>query len=65
VSLPGIDPQAVARLIHEDPSTSHTRIIAIAEDGSVEKVGFDDVLQHPIAKRAVRRITGPLPSLAK
>lgn len=63
VGLPGIDPPAVARLVHQDPATSHTRVIAVAADGSVEKVGFDDVLQHPIAKRAVLRITGPLPSI--
>ncbi len=65
VGLPGIDPQQVARLVHQDAATSHTRVVAISADGSCERVEFDDVLQHPIAKGAVRRITGPLPSLTK
>ncbi len=65
VGLPGIDPQAVARLVHRDPVTSHTRVVAISPDGSVERVAFDDVLEHPIARKAVRRITGPLPNLGK
>ncbi len=65
VGLPGLDPQAVAQAVHQDPATAHTRVVAIASDGTCEPVDFDDVLARPIAKKAVRQITGPLPSLTK
>jgi hypothetical protein len=33
----------------------------VTPEGAPRPVEFDDVLIHPIAKRAVQRITGPLP----
>ncbi len=64
VAMPGLDAPGVARKVHSDPTTSSVRVVAIGADGA-SVVGFDDVLQQPIAARQVRRITGPLPSLLK
>ena len=38
-----------------------TEVVAVTPEGAPRPVEFDDVLIHPIAKRAVQRITGPLP----
>lgn len=63
LDLPGVDAHAVARSIRRDPATVQARLVGIATDGSHESFDFDDVLNRPIAKKAVRRITGPLPDL--
>lgn len=64
VNLPGLDPRRVARSIRVDPATAGTRVVGIASDGTCAPIDeFDAMLQRPIAKKAVRRITDPLPRL--
>jgi excisionase family DNA binding protein len=59
--LPGVDAARMARAIRSDPSTSNARVVAVTPDGAHRPVEFDDVLNRPIARKAVRRITDPLP----
>jgi excisionase family DNA binding protein len=63
LNLPGVDAQKVARSIRKDPATAKSRVIGIASDGSHRPVELDDVLSRPVSKKAVRRVTGPLPNL--
>ena len=59
--LPGAHAGRMATAIRNDPATSRARVVAVTPEGAPRPVEFDDVLIHPIAKRAVQRITGPLP----
>jgi excisionase family DNA binding protein len=64
VNLPGIDPTRVAKSIRVDPAVAAARVVGIASDGTVKPLeDFDEVLNRPIHKKAVRRITDPLPRL--
>jgi len=63
LSLPGMNAQVIARSVRNDPHIAKARLIGIAEDGSHKPVVLDDMISHPIAKRAVRRVTGPLPRI--
>ena len=63
VNLPGVDAARMARAIRTDPATSQARVVAITQDGTYRPVEFDDVLNRPIAKKAVRRLTDPLPQI--
>ena len=61
LQLAGVDVTRMARAIRSDPATAHARVVAITSDGTYRAVEFDDVLNRPIAKRAVRGITDPIP----
>jgi excisionase family DNA binding protein len=63
VNLPGVDAARMARAIRTDPATMQARVIAITQDGTYRPVEFDDVINRPIAKKAVRRLTDPLPTI--
>ncbi len=63
VDLPGVDATEVARSIHRDPAMRSARIVGITGDRVEDRVELDATLQRPIAPKAVRKITGPLPKL--
>jgi excisionase family DNA binding protein len=63
VNLPGVDAARMARAIRTDPATTHARVVAITQDGTYKPVEFDDVINRPIAKKAVRRLTDPIPAI--
>ena len=63
LQLPGVDAKAVAHTIRTDPATAAARVIGIGADGSHKPVDVDEVLSRPIAKQAVQRVTGPMPTL--
>lgn len=63
VNLPGVDAARMARAIRTDPATTQARVIAITQDGTYRPVEFDDVINRPIAKKAVRRLTDPIPPI--
>lgn len=65
LGLPGVDPHKVAQSIRKDPATAKSRVVGIASDGSHKPVEIDEVLSRPLGKKAVRRVTGPLPSLKR
>ena len=62
VNLPGVDAARMANAIRTDPATSQARVVAITHDG-YRPVEFDDVINRPIAKKAVRRLTDPIPNI--
>lgn len=63
-TLPGLDLKRVVQSIRKDPSLQHIRLVGIGSDGTCEPVEFDEILSRPIAKKAVRRVTGPLPDIS-
>ncbi len=63
VNLPGVDAARMARSIRTDPATPNARVVAITQDGTYRPVEFDDVINRPIAKKAVRRLTDPIPTI--
>ncbi len=63
LNLPGIEPQRLARSIRVDPATNGARVVGISMDGTAKPVDFDEVLARPLHKKAVRRITDPLPRI--
>jgi excisionase family DNA binding protein len=63
LGLPGVDITKVAESIRRDPATSSSRLVGVA-DGEFKPVDVDAVINRPIARRAVRRVTGPLPDLS-
>lgn len=67
LELAGPHAATIAESIRQNPGTrGGVRVVGIARDGSVADIAsVDDVLQAPIAKKAVRRITGPLPTVSK
>lgn len=62
LDLAGVDIKKVAESIRRDPATSSSRLVGIA-DGELKQVDVDAVINVPIARGAVQRATGPLPSL--
>lgn len=63
VNLPGVDAARMARAIRTDPATANARVVAITQDGTYRPVEFDDVINRPIMKKQVRRLTDPLPTI--
>ena len=63
LSLPGVDITKVAESIRSDPATHNSRLVGVA-DGAFQPVDVDAVINRPIARRAVQRVTGPLPDLS-
>lgn len=63
VNLPGVDAAKMARSIRTDPATTNARVVAITQDGTYQPVEFDDFINRPIVKKAVRRLTDPIPTI--
>ncbi len=63
LDLPGVDPSQVVRGIRAIAPATETRVVGISEDGAGHGSGVDAVLSRPLAKKAVRRVTGPLPRI--
>ncbi len=63
LGLPGLDATQVTQAMHDQPGGERARVIGIADDDAPAAEGLDAVLGRPLAKKAVRRATGPLPKL--
>lgn len=60
LDLPGVDIEKVAESIRRDPAGARSRLVGISA-GNLHQVDVDVVIDRPIERTEVRRVTGPLP----